>query len=762
MSVEVTGKDPVQGLVDYVLEVKPYHTKILEVLVEYVHGDTMDVTMTDAMSMCINIGQYKLNSVFDKKILSYDPIQNSVTVEGDARPCFESGQRVNIVNSRINDGIYIVDHLSTTHRYFQQTPISTWRFYHNQGHDRGFAQVTDTSHNVIIPANIFINSEYVEVEFNTPVSGHLALSFDDGSFYTENVGSSTTWTITHALNTSNVLIQTTVLGDIVYPDNIQILDDNNILVTFPVPVSGNILVAPVFNAATGHSHTQSEAEDVWDIPHNLLTKNIIVHVYDSLGNQIFPSEIQLFNNNRVRVEFPSNETGSVVIRLADSSSVELSEGIIYDQLNNTSEVIFDADFSIVNEESPIGRFNNPRLVLHAIEFCPETLRGAYANNKSDQVECIGGFGEIFDVDAQHPDDNLESPVDIISTDSIQNMFVVAGDRTATFPTTRPFRVQGSSEGNDGWYHVFQTNFDGTNTLIRTIEDIYFDDGTESGQLITYGIQGSTPIINVGFDNHRGCSSTPPGWVTTFLDENLEFGDTEDKQLEFMFNVYRATAGFEHSIVSINGTTNTIEFAGDQTTDFISGNIFTIDDGGVNNGMWIADTVLFNGTNTLVTVTGDLLTPVNLGKAIGEDVFIVLGDITNTLHTGGLLQISSTTFNDGAYKTRFVQTFVDASGTLFTAVFVKKWFNTITSHEGTVGFLVNNGRAMLSFRDAIGVDMCESSEGGVPSDGIPMIGAYDSGAFDVTLYDGPFVDCSDPCYAFDTAPFDADSFSGCDI
>lgn len=31
--------DPIQGLVDYVLDVKPYHTKIVEVMIEYVYND---------------------------------------------------------------------------------------------------------------------------------------------------------------------------------------------------------------------------------------------------------------------------------------------------------------------------------------------------------------------------------------------------------------------------------------------------------------------------------------------------------------------------------------------------------------------------------------------------------------------------------------------------------------------------------------------------------------------------------------------------
>jgi hypothetical protein len=41
--------DPTEGLVQYVLAVKPYHTKILEVLVEYVYTDKVVVIVQDHM-----------------------------------------------------------------------------------------------------------------------------------------------------------------------------------------------------------------------------------------------------------------------------------------------------------------------------------------------------------------------------------------------------------------------------------------------------------------------------------------------------------------------------------------------------------------------------------------------------------------------------------------------------------------------------------------------------------------------------------------
>lgn len=50
-----TDLDPVNGLVDYTKFVKPYHSKVLEVLVEYIHTDCIDVTFTEDFRLSFGI-----------------------------------------------------------------------------------------------------------------------------------------------------------------------------------------------------------------------------------------------------------------------------------------------------------------------------------------------------------------------------------------------------------------------------------------------------------------------------------------------------------------------------------------------------------------------------------------------------------------------------------------------------------------------------------------------------------------------------------
>ena len=54
-NITTTGLDPVQGLVDFVNDIKPYHTKIVEVIVEYQHTESIDVTILDRLDWRVRL-----------------------------------------------------------------------------------------------------------------------------------------------------------------------------------------------------------------------------------------------------------------------------------------------------------------------------------------------------------------------------------------------------------------------------------------------------------------------------------------------------------------------------------------------------------------------------------------------------------------------------------------------------------------------------------------------------------------------------------
>jgi len=98
--------DPIQGLVDYVEEIKPYHTKIVEVLIEYIHEELVDVTITENFDMCVNFGFPELTSKFILPIIAVNTVSNTFTVSGNQLATIFVGQHFEVFGSTENDDRY--------------------------------------------------------------------------------------------------------------------------------------------------------------------------------------------------------------------------------------------------------------------------------------------------------------------------------------------------------------------------------------------------------------------------------------------------------------------------------------------------------------------------------------------------------------------------------------------------------------------------------------------------------------------------------
>jgi len=69
-----TSLDPVDGLLDYINNVKPFHTKIAEVLVEYVYSETFYVSMLEDFNIEVNLLYAHENEFVNKCIGGYSCI----------------------------------------------------------------------------------------------------------------------------------------------------------------------------------------------------------------------------------------------------------------------------------------------------------------------------------------------------------------------------------------------------------------------------------------------------------------------------------------------------------------------------------------------------------------------------------------------------------------------------------------------------------------------------------------------------------------
>jgi len=112
MALAFNQQDPVQGLVDYVSDIKPFHSKIIEILVEYIHEDSVKVTINDELSTCVNFGYPNINSIFVFDIISINQSTNSFNVRSNIKNIIFPGQRIELWFSKNNNGFYYVDSIT--------------------------------------------------------------------------------------------------------------------------------------------------------------------------------------------------------------------------------------------------------------------------------------------------------------------------------------------------------------------------------------------------------------------------------------------------------------------------------------------------------------------------------------------------------------------------------------------------------------------------------------------------------------------------
>jgi len=123
------------------------------------------------------------------------------------------------------------------------TPSVTWSINHGLGTTNGsvddmykypMTQVINTSNEMVIPGNIkFTDVDNLEITFDEPVEGRVIVGIPIDSYLHTQAVSASTWTVTHGLNTLNVMVQVMDSNDeIVGPGNIEIIDENNVTITF--------------------------------------------------------------------------------------------------------------------------------------------------------------------------------------------------------------------------------------------------------------------------------------------------------------------------------------------------------------------------------------------------------------------------------------------------------------------------------------------------------------------------------------------------
>lgn len=133
-----------------------------------------------------------------------------------------------------------------TYRTFQQTsPQSTWSFQHNIGQRYPIFQVFDENGDVVVPSKIrAIDENNSEILFSLPQRGVIIASLGGGNGAVEQFTNSSLWVVNHNLGTEypNVTVWDNNKR-IIIPNKIQSITNNQLEISFDVPISGYVSVA---------------------------------------------------------------------------------------------------------------------------------------------------------------------------------------------------------------------------------------------------------------------------------------------------------------------------------------------------------------------------------------------------------------------------------------------------------------------------------------------------------------------------------------
>jgi len=574
MTSNIKTIDPVQGLIDYVLDIKPYHTKIVEVLIDHVGSDTVNVIIEDRQQLDVDIlflddfyevplcddgyGTRSFGSSRNFPITSPNPgisienypaintTTNAVIIPGDASDDLLIGASMYIV-TQFEDAIQGVIIGSSGSGAFILSGDRTVEF--SGGSPTKTFTVTDSSSNdgsYVISHSVYSPGTDTTAIYVTQT---VSASYDSGFIITNgnNTGTFTISAVEYSGGSidswSDVTDPTTfLLGDNPYTtvtvnetlNAIPTLFANQSYVAFAsvdaIEIIGSLSYSNFLARYTSSPVAYEQTPD-----EGYLTKTVVGITQSQLdganepipgtGAFVVPGSV---NDSNVFV----GQTFEVVNSLENNGTYTIVD-ITYDSVLDTTEFV-------VNE--PVGnlvdgeiRLNIPANVLivngdHSSQFVQGTIFdivsgsmiGTYTTIKSEYIplEDVTWIRTLEDV---FGGDFGDSILGVTSGGSpLLSTFTVGGDKTSKYYAGSKFNIIGSSF-NDGKYTVAAAGptYDIiTNTTAVPVTDLI--SLTADGFIYPF-TSGFIKYHVMGYGDTRGvCQYVPGTTVAVQFNEKLTF------------------------------------------------------------------------------------------------------------------------------------------------------------------------------------------------------------------------------------------------
>lgn len=182
---------------------------------------------------------------------------------------------------------------------------SVYEIKHNLDSNYIHAQFFDYDLLKVVPKNIkYINNNKLEVDFGTNVNVYALISKAEKGFI--NTSTSESWIINHNLSENYIISNFKDLDENeINPGLIRILDEDN-------------LETDVYNATGMVSknnalYIQTIESTEWTVTHNLGYSGVLLNVYNSDNEMIYPDVVQLIDKNSLSLKFENPVSGYVSI-----------------------------------------------------------------------------------------------------------------------------------------------------------------------------------------------------------------------------------------------------------------------------------------------------------------------------------------------------------------------------------------------------------------------------------------------------------------
>jgi hypothetical protein len=707
--------DPVEGLIDYIDNIKPFHTKVIETLVEYTYEETIGITVADRVNIATELlhpygnegtqtcsGGFSCvlyGSPYDLPIVSpiqnisvedfpgVDPITERIIVPGDKTKEFMGGKTFEIVHniedissiSRIVDigsSYFIIEDVGIYGSTFSTDFVITDTVYTSGLHlddERAF-EITNIIPNTPsagltrVDVNLVLNSPSVP-------SGYLGLRKIPGnnngtysvlrSEYNQGLNNLHPHTLVTVNEPLNIL--DTNLG--IHQSHQLYIKQTPVL---PVPI---VKVLSYSNFANPPTNTPDEG---------IILENIVgvtISTLDVLGFAISGTgaftvsgdltKSNIFVDEWIYIEKTLLNNGIYTITditynaVDDETTIFVSEKVRDDTIEGTLRLKVPSNSFYVN-----GDYTHQFHQDVGFSVDSGTFQGKYVTLYADFVN---GQTRIRTIDNIFELGSGETITSISST----NEFTVTGDHTSALTVGSNLNIVNSTY-NDGMYEVISSvyNVGSDTTDITVVEDILNTTVVDGEMFIS--VLGEITITKptIGFSPEANfCGYIQSGW-------------------------------FQHDLVSANATANEFILGGDASTDIFAGGYFIVE-GTQNAGLYVAESVNIFGSppQTRITVedvyfndVGGLIKPAfdfieeyapcttllsasatikeelsfDWGNsilwpiyAINTGVVEIEGDVSAYLSIGDSINITTSNGNDGTYTLALPPNVTSSGGVLRT-------------------------------------------------------------------------------------------------